>query len=165
MAYQLSPENQERVKEIAKRYPHSRSGILPAMHIVMAERGWVDKEACDHIAGLLDVPPIYVYEALTFYTYFPQKPVGKYHIQVCQNISCSLRGAESIIDYLKEKHHIPEGEVSEDGLFCLDRVECLGACGNAPVMQVNDDYYENLTFEKIDELIAQWRKEAGNGSK
>ena len=165
MAYQLSPENQERVKEISTRYPHARSGILPALHIVMAESGWVSKDACDHVAELLSVPKIYVYEALTFYTYFPQKPVGKYHVQVCHGISCNLRGAEEMIAHLKGKHGLKEGEVTEDGLFCLDRVECLGACGNAPMMQVNDDYYEDLTTEKIDELFDGWRKAAGNGHK
>jgi len=163
MAYQLSPENQARVKEISARYPHPRSGILPALHIVMAETGWVSQDACDHIADLLGVAKIYVYEALTFYTYFPQKPVGKYHVQVCQNIACNLRGAENLIDYMKQKHGLTEGEVTEDGLFCLDRVECLGACGGAPMMQVNDDYYEDLTTEKIDQLFDGWRKAAGNG--
>lgn len=164
MAYQLPSELQERVKEIAKRYPAPRSGILPALHMVMAERGWVDQEVCDHVAELLDVPNIQVYEAMTFYTYFPQQPVGKYHIQVCHNIACNLRGSEDLIEYMKEKHGLKEKELSDDGLFFLSRVECLGACGGAPMMQVNDDYFEDLTKEKIDELFVQWRKEAGNGS-
>ena len=165
MAYQLSKENQERVKEVMTHYPHARSAILPALHIVMEERGWVDREACDHVAELLGVPAIHVYEALTFYTYFPQKPVGKYHIQVCHNISCNLRGSEDVLRYLKDAHGIEEDKVTEDGLFCLHRVECLGACGNSPVMQVNDDYYENLTFDKIDELIEGWRASGNNGKK
>lgn len=165
MAYELSAENQAKVKEIIKRYPHPMSAILPALHIVMAERGWVDREACDHVAELLEVPNIHVYEALTFYTYFPQKPVGKYHIQVCQNIACNLLGAENLIDHLKSKHGIQEDKVTDDGLFCLHRVECLGACGGAPMMQVNDDYYENLTPETLDELIDGWKKETGNGKK
>jgi len=165
MAYQLSQENQDKVKEVITHYPHPMSAILPALHIVMNERGWVGKDGCDHVAELLGVPNIHVYEALTFYTYFPQKPVGKYHIQVCHNIACNLLGAEDIISYMKDKHGVKEDEVTEDGLFCLHRVECLGACGNAPMMQVNDDYHENLTFEKIDELFELWRKEAGNGAK
>ncbi len=164
MAYKLSKNGQQRVREIAGRYPEPKSAILPALHIVVAERGYVDKEACDHISGLLDVPPIHLYEAMTFYTYFPQKPVGNYHIQVCHNISCNLRDAEELYAYLEEKHGIKEDEVTADGLFCLHRVECLGACGNAPVMQVNDDYYENLTLERVDELIEGWRKNGGNGS-
>ncbi|MBS1262406.1 MAG: NADH-quinone oxidoreductase subunit 2 [Calditrichaeota bacterium] len=163
MAYELSAENQQRVKEVAARYPHNMSAILPALHIVFAERGWIDREACDHVAELLDVPPIHVYEAMTFYTYFPRKPVGKYHIQLCHNIACNLRGAENLIEYMRDKHGIEEDRVTGDGLFCLHRVECLGACGGAPMMQVNDDYYENLSPEKIEELIEGWKREAGNG--
>ncbi len=165
MAYELPKEKQEQVKEIAARYPEPRSGILPAMHIIMAERGWVGTDGANHVADLLGVPPIWCYEALTFYTYFPKEPVGKYHIQVCHNIACNLRGAEDILDHLKNKHGIREGEITEDGLFCLHRVECLGACGNGPMMQVNDDYYEDLTPEIVDELIERFRKEAGNGKK
>lgn len=163
MAYQLSAEGQERLKEIVTHYPHPMSAILPGLHLVMAERGWVDREACDHVAELLDVPKIHVYEALTFYTYFPQKPVGKYHIQVCHNIACNLRGAEDLLQHLKDKHGIEEDKVTDDGLFCLHRVECLGACGGAPMMQVNDDYFENLTHDEVDELIEGWKKAAGNG--
>jgi NADH-quinone oxidoreductase subunit E len=162
MAYELSKENQGRVKEVISHYPDPMSAILPALHIIMAERGWVGKDGCDHVAELLGVPNIHVYEAMTFYTYFPQKPVGKYHIQVCHNISCNLRGAEEVIRYFKDAHGIEEDKVTEDGLFCLHRVECLGACGGAPMMQVNDEYYENLTFDMIDELIESWRK-GGNG--
>ncbi len=164
MAYQLSAENEARVKEIVTHYPESMSAILPAMHIVMAESGWVSVDACDYVAELLGVPKIRVYEALTFYTYFPQKPVGKYHIQFCQNIACTLREGENLIQQLKDKHGIKEDEITHNGLFCLHRVECLGACGNAPVMQVNDDYYEDLTPEKLDELIEGWKKSAGNGN-
>lgn len=102
MAFELSAENRERILEIAKRYPHPRSGILPALHIVHHEFGWVSKEACDAIADLLGIARIYLYEALTFYTYFPQKPVGKYHIQFCHNIACNLRGAESMISHLEK---------------------------------------------------------------
>ncbi|HEB83800.1 MAG TPA: NADH-quinone oxidoreductase subunit NuoE [Bacteroidetes bacterium] len=163
MAFQFSEENRKKLEEVIGHYPHPRSAILPALHLVMEQRGWVDREACDVVAEILDVPKIHVYEALTFYTYFPQKPVGKYHIQVCHNISCNLLGAEDLIRHLEEKHGIREDEVTPDGLFCLHRVECLGACGGAPAMQVNDDYYENLTPEKIDELIEGWKRAAGNG--
>lgn len=165
MAFELSAEHRERIKEIAARYPHPRSGILPALHIVHKEFGWVSREACDYVADLLGVARIYLYEALTFYTYFPQKPVGKYHIQFCHNIACNLRGAEEFIAHLDEKFGIREGETTEDGLFSLTRAECLGACGNAPMMQVNHDFHENLTLEKLDELIEGWKKSAGNGRK
>ncbi len=165
MAFELTKENQDKLKEIVTHYPHQMSAILPALHIVMAQRGWVDIEACDYVAEFLDVPKIRVYEALTFYTYFPQKPVGKYHLQMCRNIACHLRGVGELLVHLKEKHGIVEDKVTDDGLFCLHTVECLGACGNAPVVQVNDDYYENLTIEKLDELIEKLKKEAGNGTK
>ncbi len=157
MAYQLSEENQARVKKIASRYPHSMSAILPALHIVMAERGWVDKEACSHLADLLKIPPVSVYDALSFYSYFPQAPTGKYHMQVCRNISCYLNGAENLVDHLAEKHNVRLGEVTDDGLFSITTVECLGACGGSPVIQVNGEYYENLTAKKIDELVGRWK--------
>jgi len=163
MTFELSVENRERILEIAKRYPHSRCCILPALHIVHHEYGWVSREACEYIAELLNIAPVYLYEALTFYTYFPQKPVGKYRIQFCHNIACNLRGSEEMITHLEEKHGIREDETTPDGLFTLTRAECLGACGNAPVMQVNDDYYENLTIEELDKLIEGWRRAAGNG--
>ncbi|MBZ0264480.1 NAD(P)H-dependent oxidoreductase subunit E, partial [bacterium] len=149
---------------VAKRYPHARSAILPALHIVHHEEGWVSREACDVVADLLELPRMWLYDALTFYTYFPQKPVGKYHIQFCHNIACNLRGAEDMIEYLKSEHGIKEGDITDDGLFTLNRVECLGACGNAPMMQVNDDFYEDLTLEELGKLIDGWKKSAGNGS-
>ncbi len=164
MAFQLSNENQERVKEALTHYPDPMSAILPALHIVMEERGWVGDDGAEHVAELINVPKIHVYEALTFYTYFPKKPVGKYHIQVCHNIACNLRGSEELIEHLVKKHGIKENEITEDGLFCLHRVECLGACGNAPMMQVNDDYFEDLTLEEVDKLIEGWKKSAGNGN-
>lgn len=165
MAYELPKEMQEKLKEVVGHYPDPMSAILPGLHMVMEHRGWVDKESCDHVAEVIQVPPIHVYEAMTFYTYFPRKPVGKYNLQFCHNIACHLRGAQDLIAYLEEKHGIREGEVTEDGLFSLTKVECLGACGNAPMMLVRDKYHEDLTVEMLDELIENWKKEAGNGHK
>ncbi|MDP8206970.1 MAG: NAD(P)H-dependent oxidoreductase subunit E [Candidatus Electryonea clarkiae] len=163
MAFELTKEKQELVKEVITHYPDPRSAILPAMHIVMDERGWVGDDGCQHVAELLEVPIIYVYEALSFYTYFPKHPVGKYHIQVCHNIACNLRGSEELIEHLVNKHGIIENALTDDGLFYFNRVECLGACGNAPVMQVNDEYYEDLTLEEVDKLIEGFKKSSGNG--
>jgi len=115
--------------------------------------GWISKEVMEYVAKLLELPPVKVYEVVTFYTMFHQKPVGKYHFQVCRTLSCELCGKEEIVHHLKKKLGIGLGEVSADGRFSLTEVECLGSCGTAPMAQINEDYHENLTPEKLDEIL------------
>ncbi len=149
----LSEEVQKRIAELKDKFPQRRSAILPAMHVVLEEVGFYNRDIQKQVAGLLDLSEMEVAETLSFYTYFPKQGVGKYHIQVCTNISCMLNGAEQLVNYLEEKLKIKAGETTPDGLFTLSTVECLGSCGTAPVMQINQRYYENLTKAKVDQII------------
>lgn len=148
--------------EIVGRYPEGKqkSALLPILHEVQAVYGWVSPEAMDKVAEFLDIQPIEVYEVATFYTMFFLKPQGKYVLEVCRTGPCCLVGAEKIMDYIGEKLGVKEGEVTEDGLFSYRGVECLAACGYAPVLQIGPEYtfYENLTEESVDQLIEDLKK-------
>lgn len=148
--------------EIVGRYPEGKqkSALLPILHEVQAVYGWVSPEAMDKVAEFLDIQPIEVYEVATFYTMFFLKPQGKYVLEVCRTGPCCLVGAEKIMDYIGEKLGVKEGEVTEDGLFSYRGVECLAACGYAPVLQIGPEYtfYENLTTDSVDQLIEDLKK-------
>lgn len=143
--------------EIVSRYPEgrSKSALLPILHEVQAVYGWLSSAAMDKVAEYLNIQPIEVYEVATFYTMFFLKPQGKYVLEVCRTGPCCLVGAEKIMDYIGEKLGVKEGEVTADGLFSYRGVECLAACGYAPVLQIGPEYtfYENLTPESVDQLI------------
>jgi len=143
-------------------YPEGRqkSALLPMLHIAQAELGgWVSPEAMDKIAEILDIQPIEVYEVATFYTMFNLKPVGKHVLEVCRTGPCCLRGADELINTLKQKLNIEEGETSADGMFTLKPVECLASCGTGPMLQVRELYYENLDSEaRVDEFLAMMRQ-------
>ena len=153
----MSPEFSDRTKKsidkIVARYPRKEAAILPVLHLTQQEFGHISDEEEKLVAELLGIKPIEVREVVTFYTMLNQRPVGKYHIQICSNLSCSLLGAESLIDYLKEKLGIELGETTEDKKFTLSTVECLGACEQAPCMMVNFDYYGHLDKKKIDKIL------------
>ncbi len=149
----LNETAQKRIVELKDKFPHRRSAILPAMHVVLEEVGYHNRDIIRQVAKLLDLSEMEVTEALSFYTYFPKQGVGKYHIQVCTNVSCMINGAEQLVAHLEEKLGIKVGETTPDGLFTLTAVECLGSCGTAPVMQINQDYYENLTKAKVDQIL------------
>lgn len=155
--FEFSEEAKLEIKEIMSHYPEKRSALLPLLHLAQKENGYISGMVMHHIAEILDLTPIQVYEVATFYSMFNLKPVGKYLLQVCHNLSCSLMGADSLIDYLKERLGIDIGETTPDNMFTIKTVECLASCGTAPVMQVNEDYYENLTKEKVDALLEQLR--------
>jgi NADH-quinone oxidoreductase E subunit len=160
--------NQKSIEEIRKRmirYPKRKSAILPALTIAYRQVGFLDENIYREISRVIEIPPIEIAEAASFYTMFPKEPVGKYLIQVCHNISCALLGADSLIGYLEEKLGIKKGETTDDNLFTLISVECLGSCASAPMMQINDKYYEFLTQEKVDRILENLRKEAANGKK
>jgi NADH-quinone oxidoreductase E subunit len=143
----------KQIVELKDRFPYRKSAILPSLHLVLKEKNYVKEEDLRQVAEILELPPIEVFETASFYTMFPTKRIGKYHIQVCTNLSCSLLGAEELVSYLENKLKIKAGETTSDGIFTLATVECLGSCGTAPVMQVNDEYYENLTKEKVDQIL------------
>ena len=150
------------VEKIKARYPEGKqkSALLPILHMAQAEfGGWLSPETMEYVAGLLDIQPIEVFEVASFYSMFNLKPVGKCVLEVCRTGPCWLNGAEDIVAHLEKKLNIKAGETTEDGMFTLKTVECLAACGGAPVMQVGIDYHENLDIEKVDELIATFLKE------
>lgn len=159
----FSEEKLNKVKEIIARYPagKQKSALIPVLHLAQEEfDGWLSAETMDYVASLLQITPIEVYEVATFYSMFNLKPVGKYVFEVCQTGPCMLRGSDNIIDYIKKKLNIGVGETTEDGLFTLKTVECLGACGYAPMMQLGKHYREHLTPEKVDAIIEECRVKA-----
>jgi NADH-quinone oxidoreductase, E subunit len=159
--------NEQRVQEIIARYPEGKqkSALIPLLHIAQeANNGWLDVPVMDYVAGLLSIKPIEVYEVATFYTMFNLKPVGKYVFEVCRTGPCMLNGSDQIIDYIKDKLNISEGETTPDGLFTLKPAECLGACGYAPMMQLGKHFREHLTKEKVDQIIDECRKNATIGN-
>lgn len=152
----FSEEVLAEVRQIIAKYPEGKqkSALIPVLHLAQREfGGWLDVPVMDYVAELLSIKPIEVYEVATFYTMFNLKPVGKYVLEVCLTGPCLLRGSDEIVNYLKEKLGIDEGETTPDGLFTIKSAQCLGACGYAPMMQLGKHYYENLTKEKIDEII------------
>ncbi len=149
----LNKESIERLKGLEHEYPFKQSVVLSVLHVIYDQFGYLDNAAIEEAAEYMKIPEVYFEEAASFYTMFPLKPRGKYLIQVCQNICCTLMGAEELVDYLKEKLGIDVGETTEDNMFSLVVVECLGACAAAPVMQINDIYYEYLTRAKVDEIL------------
>ena len=155
----LNETVQKRIAELKDKYPQKRSAILPAMHVVLEEVGYYNSEIQKQVAQLLGLSEMEVAETVSFYTYFPKQGLGKYHIQVCTNVSCMLSGAEQLVSYLEEKLKIKVGETTPDGLFTLSQVECLGSCGTAPVMQINQTYHENLTRAKVEQIIEDLKKE------
>lgn len=153
----------KKVQEIIARYPDGKqkSALIPVLHLAQEEfGGWLSAEAMDYVASLLSIEPIEVYEVATFYSMYNLKPVGRYLFEVCQTGPCMLNGSDQIIDYIKEKLGIGVGETTSDGLFTLKTVECLGACGYAPMMQLGKHFREHLTKDKVDQIIEECRNRA-----
>jgi NADH-quinone oxidoreductase subunit E len=149
---------------LVARYPEGKqkSALLPVLHLAQDSfDGWLSAETMDYVAELLNITPIEVYEVATFYSMYNTKPVGKYMFEVCQTGPCMLRGSDDIIAYIENTLGIKPGETTPDGMFTLKTVECLGACGYAPMMQLGKHYREHLTKEKVDAIIDECRKSAG----
>ncbi len=153
----FSPENQTRFEKILSKYETKASALLPTLWLAQEQFGFLSHEAMDYVAGLLEMAPVHVYEAVSFYVMFKRKDMGKYCLQICNNITCQMMGSEKLIQVAKEELHINFNEVTEDKMFSLVPVQCLGSCDTAPVIQVNEEYCENLTPEKLKELIARLR--------
>jgi NADH-quinone oxidoreductase subunit E len=147
------PEFESAVDAIVARYPQPKGALLPVLWEVQRRQGFIDPAAEDWVAARLGTSPAHVHGAVTFYTMYKQRPSGRYHIQVCTTLSCMLRGADELLAHLERRLGIGVGEVTADGRFSLVRVECLGSCGTAPMFQLNDDYHEDLTAEKVDALL------------
>ena len=155
MNIEFTQDKLQKTKEIISRYPQGKqkSALLPVLHLAQEQFGWLDVPVMDYVAGLLQIEPIEVYEVASFYSMYNLKPVGKYIFEVCQTGPCMINGCDDIINYIKEKLKIGVGETTADGLFTLKTVECLGACGYAPMMQFGKTFSENLTREKVDAVI------------
>jgi NADH-quinone oxidoreductase subunit E len=162
----FSQEKLNKVQEIIARYPQgkSKSALVPLLLMAQEEWGWLSTEAMDYVAEMLGITSIEVYEVATFYSMFHLKPVGKHVFEVCQTGPCMLNGSDQIIDYIKEKLDIKAGETTKDGLFTLKTVECLGACGYAPMMQLGKTYREHLTKEKVEAVIEECRQNAATNN-
>lgn len=166
MSIQFTQEQLDKVNELVKQYPEgkSKSALLGVLHLAEEEFGWLNVNTMDYVASLLNLQPIEVYEVASFYTMFNLKPVGKYVFEVCHTGPCMLRGSDQIIDYIKQKLNIGIGETTEDGMFSLKTVECLGACGYAPMMQMGKFYKEHLTPEKVDMIIEECRNNSARNN-
>jgi NADH-quinone oxidoreductase subunit E len=159
---EFSPELISKFDEIVSRYPQGKqkSALLPILHLVQAEFGWLSSAAMDKVADYLHIQDIEVYEVATFYTMYFLRPQGKYVLEVCRTGPCCLVGAEKIMDHLEQKLGVKEGEVTPDGKFSWRGVECLAACGYGPVLQIGPEYtfYENLTNDSVDKLIEDLKR-------
>jgi NADH-quinone oxidoreductase subunit E len=149
----LSDSTRQKIDRLIAKYPVARSALIPSLHAVQAETGYLTKEAVSEIAGIFRLSPNEVWEVASFYTMFYKKPVGKYVLQVCTNISCMLCDSTEILRHLQKRLGIKTGETTTDGKFTLLEVECLASCGTSPVVQINEDYHENLTTEKLDQIL------------
>ena len=153
MAVEFSQESLKKFDVIVGRYPKKEAAMLPVLYLAQKEFGYLSSEAIEYVAGIMDVPVARVYGVVTFYTMLNMKPIGRHHIQICRTLPCALAGAERIAAAIRAKLRIGVGETTTDGKFTLSEVECLASCGTGPMMQVNDDYYEDLTENRIAEIL------------
>ncbi|OGW17712.1 MAG: hypothetical protein A3G93_02045 [Nitrospinae bacterium RIFCSPLOWO2_12_FULL_45_22] len=150
----LTSGAREKVEKLIACHPKKEAALLRVLHIVQQDQGYLSPETIASVADLMGMPAIKLYEVATFYTLYNKKPVGKYLIQVCANLSCSLMGADNLIRYLKDRLGVQVGETTPDNKFTLVTVQCLGSCGTAPMMQINDQYYEKLDEARIEQILA-----------
>ncbi len=155
----LSPAAEARAQEIIGQYPQARSAVMPLLYIAQEELGYITQGAIEWVSEKISLPPVQVWEVATFYTMYYKQPVGRYHIQVCRTLPCALRGSKKISEFVHERFGIKPGEVTQDGMWSFDEVECLGSCGTAPMCQINDVFFENLTEEKLDQLLIRIQNE------
>ena len=153
MALEFSPETLKKFEETVARYPKKEAAMLPVLYLAQQEFGYIAPEAIEYVARLMEQTPARVRGVVSFYTMYNMKPIGRHHIQVCRTLPCALGGAERITAFIKQKLGIEIGQTTTDGRFTLSEVECLASCGTAPMMQINDDYYENLTEDKIEQIL------------
>ena len=159
MALQFSPATLAKYREILARYPQRQAALLPTLWLAQQEFGWLSEEALAYVADLMELPAARVAGVASFYTMFYKEPVGKYHLQVCRTLSCALRGAADITACIEKRLGIRAGETTSDKKFTLSEVECLASCGTAPMLQLNEDYVENLDEKSVLELIDRLEKD------
>jgi NADH-quinone oxidoreductase E subunit len=156
---QFSEEAMRRYEKILSHYPEKRAALLPVLTLAQREFGWISQEVADYLSELMGYPPSDILSVATFYTMLQKKPVGKFHMEICRNVSCWLMGTYPCVDEIKRQLKIDVGEITPDGKFSWNLTECLGSCGTAPAMQVGDRYFENLTPERIVEIIEKLANE------
>jgi len=157
---QFSEQELQTIENLKTRYLKPDSVILEVLYLIQEKYGYISQEGMKYAAELVGISEEQVFGVVTFYTMFNTKPIGKYHLQVCTNVSCMLRGAYELLEKLEKELNIKKGEISSDGLFTISEVECLGSCGTAPVVQINEDYYENLNEEKLLQIIKELRNKS-----
>lgn len=157
--FKLSEKAEARIAELKRRYPNPQSALMPVLFIVQEEKGYVSTEGFSWIAEVFNVPVVRVQELVSFYTMYRQKPAGKYHIQVCRTLSCALNGAADLVECLQRRMQLKPHEISADGLWSYEVVECLGSCGSGPAAQINDTLFEKLNCNKLNQLIDRIERE------
>lgn len=151
--FKFTEENMQKIQGILSKYPVKKPAVMPVLYLAQEQNGFISNEVIKCVSEVLDMTAEEILGVITFYTMYHQKPMGKYHVQVCTNVSCMLRGGYELYDKVKEKLGIDNMQVTEDKVFSLEEVECMGSCGTAPMIAVNEDYYENLTKEKVVEIL------------
>jgi NADH-quinone oxidoreductase subunit E len=158
MKFEFTQENLDRIDRVLLKYPYKRAAVMPVLYIAQEQNGWISGEVITEIAERLEMHPEEVLGVVTFYTMYHKKPAGKYHIQVCTNVSCMLRGGYDIFNQVKSRLGINDGQVTEDARFSLEEVECMGSCGTAPMIAVNEDFYENLSHAEVENILESLQK-------
>ena len=159
MSFSFNDNTETTFQETLKKYPNKQAALLPTLWLAQKQNGHLSLEVQEYVASRLELSPVHVHGVVTFYTMYKEKPTGKFHLQVCRTLSCALNGCEKIINHLGEKHGIKTGEITDDGMFSLEQVECLASCGTGAMMQVNETYLENLTTDKVDQILEKLKKE------
>jgi NADH-quinone oxidoreductase E subunit len=153
MEIKFNEEELVKVENLKKKYPQQQAALMGVLWLAQNKFGWISTDVMKYVSELLNVPLSTVEGVVSFYTMYHKKKPGKYHVQVCTNVSCMLRGGQEIFQHISEKLNLNNNETTADGLFSLEEVECMGACGGAPMIAINEDFYENLTIEKVDEIL------------
>lgn len=153
MEFKFTEDNLQKIEKILEKYPVKQPAVMPLLYLAQEQNGWISVEVMKEIASILEMDEEDVLGVVTFYTMFHKKPMGKHHIQVCTNVSCMLRGGYEVYNSVREKLGLENGGVSEDSRFSLEEVECMGSCGTAPIIAINEDYFENLSTEKALQIL------------
>lgn len=151
----FSPSELKKIDELRKRYPNTKALTLPVLWMAQEKWGHISRDIMLYVARLLEQPESHVFGVVSFYTMFKQRPHGRHHIEVCTNVSCMLRGSDKIVSHLRDRLGITFGETTPDGKFSLGEVECMGACGGAPMVAIGEEYHENLTLERLDQILGE----------
>ena len=159
MPFALTAERERELDDILRRYPTKMAACIPVLHVCQDQHGWINDDVVDYVAHRLDLPPAHVKGVVTFYSLFNQKPVGKHQVWVCRTLPCALRGGVNLLHHCEKRLGVHAGETTPDGKITLRSAECLASCGTAPMMQVDREYFENLTMDKADEILRKLQED------